>query len=43
MKLPRITIRRLMVAVAILGVVFALVAAFPGWAERRRSRFQIGA
>jgi hypothetical protein len=30
-----------MAAVAACALIFALAAAFPGWSERRRSRFQI--
>jgi hypothetical protein len=30
MKVPRLTIRRLMVAVGLCGIVLALIAAFPG-------------
>ena len=40
MKLPRVwfTVRRMMVAVAILAVGLAVAMGLPGWADRRRAR-----
>jgi hypothetical protein len=39
MRLPRLTIRRLMIAIALVGALLTLVLNFPDWADGRRTRF----